>query len=181
MAIHSASVTVFAPLHQVFQLFSHFNDYPKFMNHVKEATYVDDERSHWVVDIAGHHEWDAVNENWTGDTQIGWRSTDGLDNSGTVRFEAISGMQTLITVDVEYDAPAGILGDIGEALGVGKRFEEALQRDLDHFASMLHQSPPGALDPSSSNYLFHSDSAAAKRETTPEQDATMRATPASPI
>src|SRR6266487_2630758 len=38
---------------------------------------------------------------------------------------------------------------------------------------MVDQSPPGALDPESSSYLFHSGSAAAKGTTTSRQDATM--------
>src|SRR5579859_4086929 len=39
---------------------------------------------------------------------------------------------------------------------------------------MVDQAPPGALDPTSSNYLFHSDSAAAKGKTTDRQNATMQ-------
>jgi uncharacterized membrane protein len=71
MAEHSAAVTVNAPVHQVYALYTHFNDYPKFMTFVKEVTYLDDERSHWVVDVVGKHEWDAVNEDWIPDQQIG--------------------------------------------------------------------------------------------------------------
>ncbi len=58
-------------------------------------------------------------------------------------------------------------------LGSGKRFENALQHDLDNFARMVAQAPPGALDPMSSDYLFHEDSAAAKGQTTERQDQTM--------
>jgi uncharacterized membrane protein len=68
---HHASVTVNAPLHQVYELFTHFNDFPKFMSFVKEVTYYDDQRSHWVADVVGRHEWDAVNENWEKYRQIG--------------------------------------------------------------------------------------------------------------
>ncbi|HCF87591.1 MAG TPA: cyclase, partial [Ktedonobacter sp.] len=59
MAEHRASVTVNAPVHQVYGLFTHFNDFPKFMSFVKEVTYYDEQRSHWVAEIAGRHEWDA--------------------------------------------------------------------------------------------------------------------------
>ena len=72
-----------------------------------------------------------------------------------------------------YNPPAGVLGDAGEKLGAGSRFEKALQHDLDNFARMVDQAPPGALDPQSSNYLFHGDSAATKCTTTSRQDATM--------
>ncbi|MDQ6781500.1 MAG: SRPBCC family protein [Candidatus Eremiobacteraeota bacterium] len=173
MAKHSASVTVNAPVHQVYELFSHFNDYPKFMRHVKEVTYYDDERSHWVAEVVGRHEWDAVNVDWVEDQQIGWRSTDGLKNSGTVRFRPVGEEVTELEVMISYDPPAGALGDIGETLGAGKSFEKALQEDLDRFARMVAEAPRGALDPESSSYLFNKDSAAARGKTTKAQDATM--------
>lgn len=172
MAEHSATVMVAAPAHQVYELYTHFNDYPKFMTFVKEVTYLDDERSHWVVDVAGRHEWDAVNEGWVSDRIVGWRSVDGLNNAGRVRFEPV-GEQTRLTVDVQYEPPAGLLGAIGEMLGAGGQFERRLQHDLDHFARMVEEAPAGALDPTSSSYLFHADSAAARGDTTQAQNESM--------
>ncbi|HEX6478902.1 MAG TPA: SRPBCC family protein, partial [Ktedonobacteraceae bacterium] len=170
---HHAAVTVNAPVHQVYGLFTHFNDFPKFMSFVKEVTYYDDQRSHWVAEVVGEHQWDAVNENWVEDQQIGWRSYNGLENTGKVKFQPAGSEQTRVDVYVDYDPPAGVLGDIGEKLGAGSRFQNNLQHDLDNFARMVDQAPPGALDPESSNYLFHSGSAAAKGTTTDRQDATM--------
>ncbi len=170
---HEASVTVPAPVHQVYTLFTHFNDFPKFMSFVKEVTYYDHERSHWVADIAGHHEWDAINENWAQDRQIGWRSTNGLENFGTITFEPTADQQTRVVVSISYDPPAGILGDLGEKAGVGSRFQHALQTDLDNFVQLVQQAPAGALDPESSSYLFHPNSAAAKQQTTSRQNQTM--------
>jgi uncharacterized membrane protein len=171
---HRAAVIVPAPVHQVYELFSHFNDYPKFMSHIKEVTYLDDERSHWVADVAGKHEWDAVNEGWQPDKTIGWRSVKGLKNSGVVSFTPAGEDSTNLSVVIAYDPPAAALGDVGEKLGAGNAFEKALQRDLDNFVQMVREAPPGSLDPSSSSYLFHSGSAAAKGKTTKAQDATMR-------
>lgn len=173
MAEHRASVTVGAPLHQVYELFTHFNDYPKFMTHVKEVTYLDAERSHWVADLAGPHEWDAVNEHWIPDRQIGWRSTSGLVNSGRVSFTPLNAGRTSIEASISYTPPAGVLGVLGELLGAGGVFEKRLQRDLTHFARMVEEAPPGSLDPTSSSYLFHSESAAATGTTTHAQDETM--------
>src|SRR5579884_444822 len=173
MSEHHASVTVNASVHQVYSLFSHFNDFPKFMSFVKEVTYYDNNTSHWVADVAGRHEWDAVNENWIPDKQIGWRATQGTDNFGKVTFEPMGTDQTKVDVYINYDPPAGVLGDIGEKAGVGKRFDDALQKDLDNFAHMVDEAPAGALDPTSSNYLFHADSAASKGTTTSRQNETM--------
>jgi len=173
MATHTASTVVDAPADQVWNLFSHFNDFPKFMTSIKEVTYYDDQRSHWVADIVGRHEWDAINEDWIAGQQIGWRSTDGLVNSGRVVFEPMGANQTKITVTITYDPPAGVLGDAGESLGAGRSFQERLQQDLKHFAEMVRQAPPGALDPMSSAYLFHATSAAAQGRTTDAQEETM--------
>ena len=177
MAQHTASVSIHAPVRQVYQLFSHFNDFPRFMSYVKEVTYYDDQRSHWVADVVGRHEWDAVNENWIQDRQIGWRSTDGLENSGLVKFNPVGDDATRVFVTITYNPPAGILGEIGEILGTGKQFETALQHDLDNFAELVAQAPPGALDPNASTYLFHPGSAAAKGETTPAQESTLAGAP----
>ena len=170
---HHASVTVNAPVHQVYSLFSHFNDFPKFMSFVKEVTYSDEQHSHWMAEVVGPHQWDAVNEDWLDDQQIGWRSTSGLENAGRVTFQPIAPNQTLVEVYISYNPPVGLLGDIGELLGAGHHFEAVLQNDLNNFARMIEQAPAGALDPESSNYLFHPESAAAKGTTTPRQDATM--------
>lgn len=175
MAEHSASVAVNAPIDQVYALFSHFNDFPKFMHFVEEVTYYDDQRSHWVANLVGRHEWDAVNEAWIDREQIGWRSTDGLENAGKVTFRSLEPDRTEVTVRISYNPPASLLGDAAEKLGTGKRFEQALQRDLDNFARMVALSPAGALDPTTSAYLFHADSAAARGQTTPEQNATQGA------
>jgi uncharacterized membrane protein len=171
---HHASMTVDAPVHQVYSLFTHFNDFPKFMSFVKEVTYYDDQTSHWVAQVAGQHEWDAVNDQCIPDRQVGWHSTKGLDNFGKVTFEPVGADRTKVDVFINYNPPAGILGDVGEKLGIGSRFEHVLQNDLNHFAHMVEEAPPGALDPTSSNYLFHSESAAAKGKTTARQDETMQ-------
>ena len=171
---HRADVTVPSTVHQVYELFSHFNDYPKFMSHIKEVTYLDEERSHWVADVAGDHEWDAINEGWEQDKTIGWRSIKGLKNSGVVSFMPTGDGLTRLSVVIVYDPPASALGDVGELFGAGSALEKALQHDLDNFVQMVKAAPPGALDPSSSSYLFHKGSAAAKGKTTKAQEQAMR-------
>jgi hypothetical protein len=169
MAEHSASVTVNAPVHQVYELFTHFNDFPKFMSFVKEVTYYDDERSHWVVDVSRQYEWDAVNMDWIADQQIGWRSFNGLQNIGKVKFRELGPERTSVDVYIQYVPPSGAFGQLGEAIGVGSYFATVLQKDLENFARMVEDAPPGSLDPMSSHYLFHDESAASKGSVTPKQ------------
>lgn len=140
-ARHSASVVVRAPTERVYRMFTHFEDFPKYMTYVKEVTHYDNARSHWAADIVGHHEWDAINTDWIEGRQVGWRSTDGFENEGRVTFDDLGDGRTRVTVAIAYNPPAGILGDAGEALGAGNAFKEALQRDLDNFARMAEQEP----------------------------------------
>ncbi|GHO66583.1 hypothetical protein KSC_054750 [Ktedonobacter sp. SOSP1-52] len=177
MVEHSASVTVKAPVHQVYELFTHFNDFPKFMRFVKEVTYYDDQRSHWVVQMLGRHEWDAVNEDWIPDKQVGWRSVRGLKNGGRVKFRALSPQSTEVAVYIYYVPPTGTLGRLGENLGVNSYIDTVLQTELTHIARMVEEAPEGALDPMSSHYLFHKESVVSRGEMTERQRLSMQHDP----
>ncbi|GHO83497.1 SRPBCC family protein [Dictyobacter formicarum] len=177
MSEHHVSVTVHAPVEQVYALFTHFNDFPKFMSFVKEVTYYDEQRSHWVAQIAGTHEWDAVNESWIPNQQVGWRSTSGLANSGLVRFTPLGPDRTRIDVYISYTPPAGVAGKVVNNLGIDQRFQESLQEDMERFARMVEEAPQGALDPMQSHYLFHEQSAVARNKATANQTASMQSDP----
>ncbi len=168
MVRHSASVTVRAPARQVYNLFTRFGDFPKFMSHVKEVTQLDERRTHWVADILGTREWDAVAEDWIPERRIGWRSVDGVAHSGVVTFVPVTDERTDVHVAVEYEPPAGALGSIGDALGGGDEFRRRLQHDLDRFAEMVYTVAPGPVDGAPASYLFHDGRA---RGETPEDRA----------
>ena len=154
MAQHRVAVTIGAPVHQVYALFSRFAEYPKFMSYVKNVTFVDERTTEWVVDIAGRHTWTAINEDWIPDRQIGWRSTAGFRNSGRVTFSVLEPRRTSVEVTIDYEPPVGPLGGVGEVLGIGASFEKALQHDLDALAAAIEQAPAGALDLNSAEYVF---------------------------
>lgn len=173
MTEQHASVIINAPVQQVYELFTHFNDFPKFMSFVKEVTYYDEQRSHWVAQVAGQHEWDAVNEDWIPGQQVGWRSTRGLGNTGRVKFQTAGSGRTMVDVYLSYTPPGGVVGNTADMLGVGSQFARILQSDLNNFARMVEQAPPGALDPMQSHYLFHEDSAITRGQATEGQRAAM--------
>ena len=172
-AHHHASVAVKKPLHQVYALFTHFNDFPKYMHFIDQVTYIDNMRSHWVADIAGHHEWDAINEGWVEDRQVGWRSYNGLQNEGKVTFQPLGEGETRVDVYISYNPPLGFIGEMAENMGVGSKFEHDLQNDLENFATMAEATPRQQTDPTFSADLYNSDSAAAEGKSTTQQDETM--------
>lgn len=142
MARHVASITVRADVREVYRMWMHFPDYPNFMSHVRSVSYIDGERTRWVVNIVGRHEWAAKNENWILDRQIGWRSIDGLENSGLVEFVPTPSGDTQINVAIDYTPPGGIVGNAAEVLGAGRAFERGLRADLEHFANVVQRSRP---------------------------------------
>ncbi len=173
MSEHHVSVEVHAPVQQVYTFFSHFNDFPKFMSFVKEVTYYDEQRSHWVAQISGNQQWDAVNEDWIPQQQIGWRSVNGLENSGKVKFTALGNVRTNVDVYISYVPPAGVLGAVVDKLGFDSHFDSILQDDLNRFAAMVEAAPADALDPMQSHYLFSNDSAYARDTVTERQKEAM--------
>jgi uncharacterized membrane protein len=137
---HRASTIVPAPVDRVYELFTYFHHYPEFMRHVKSVSYYDDQNTHWVVDLAGRHEWDAINEGWQRNARIGWRATGGLKNFGEVLFQSLGSDATCVFVRLKYEPPGGLAGRLAEAVGAGNLVEDALQRDLDRFAEVIGES-----------------------------------------
>ena len=142
MSRHTASIIVPASVERVYSIWTQFPNYPTFMSHVRSVSYIDRERTRWIVNVVGRHEWAARNENWIPGRQIGWRSIDGLQNSGLVAFAPRPDGSTAIDVAIEYTPPAGMLGKIGDILGAGKAFECQLRGDLERFAKMLAPQRP---------------------------------------
>ncbi len=177
MAEQYASVTIDAPVHQVYSLFTHFSDFPTFMYCVKEVTVADEQRTHWVVHILRDYEWDAVSEDCIPDQQFGWRSTRGLFTCGKVKFRSIEPQRTIVDVYLHYTPPFGPLGRLVDMLGVGGRVEAFLKEDLAHFARMVEQIPAQSLEPMASHYLFHARSAVATKTITPRYQRAMQQDP----
>jgi uncharacterized membrane protein len=137
MVEHSHSVTVNAPVDEAYELFSHFNDYPKFMSFVREVRYLDGDRSRWVVSLPATREFEARNEGWIENERIGWQSYRGLPGGGEVRFEPLARNETRVTFTVRYQPGPGGAPATGESSAFGER----LARDLVEFARILDEVP----------------------------------------
>lgn len=128
------TIEVDAPLSTVYNQWTQFEEFPQFMEGVKEVRQLDDKRLHWVAEVAGKRkEWDAEIFEQVPDQTIAWRSMSGAKNSGQVSFEpagvgANGGNGTRVCLRLNYD-PEGAAENIGDALGiVGRRVEGDLER-----------------------------------------------------
>ncbi len=128
------SIEVDAPVQTVYNQWTQFEEFPRFMSNVKEVRQLDDKRLHWRASIAGKEkEWDAEIFRQEQDTAIAWRSTSGAHNAGEVRFDKASGGQTRVTLELSYD-PEGIVENVGDALGV---VSAQVRGDLERFKDFI--------------------------------------------
>lgn len=122
-------IEVRAPLSSVYNQWTQFEDFPRFMDGVKEVRQLDDTHLHWCAEVAGKDvEWDAEITEQVPDRRIAWRSVTGKHNAGEVEFEPVDAGCTRVCLRMEYE-PEGAVETVGSALGVtGHRVRADLKR-----------------------------------------------------
>jgi uncharacterized membrane protein len=134
------TITVRAPVERVWELWSNFEHFPRFMSHLREVRKTDENRSHWVAKgPAGLPvEWDAVVTEWLPNESIAWESVEGstVQTAGRVRFRATGDGNTEIDVHLSYNPPAGALGHAVASL-LGSDPKRAMDQDMVRLKSLL--------------------------------------------
>jgi uncharacterized membrane protein len=128
------SIVVDLPVSTVYNQWTQFEDFPEFMEGVESVTQLDDERLHWVAEIAGtHREWDAEIIDQTPDRRIAWQAIEGKTNAGAVTFQPEGAQQTRIELQVDYETD-GLKEKAGDALGV---IDRRVEGDLERFKTFI--------------------------------------------
>ncbi len=132
MAEMEKSIVVDAPLREVYNQWTQFEEFPRFMEGVVEVRQLDDKRLYWRAKIAGaEREWHAEITDQTPDRRIAWKSVTGPAHGGAVLFRPLAEGRTEITMRAQYD-PEGLTENVGDALGfVGRRVQDDLERFRD--------------------------------------------------
>ena len=127
------SVEVDCPIRTVYNQWTQFEEFPRFMSGVKEVVQLDDTHVHWRAEVWGKDkEWDAEITEQVPDQRISWRSTSGEENAGTVRFEPLPGNRTLVRLALGYE-PKGALESTGDALGLFTAHVENTMKDFKSY------------------------------------------------
>jgi uncharacterized membrane protein len=130
MSVIEKSIEIEVPVRTAYNQWTQFEEFPKFMEGIKEVKQVDDTHLHWKADIWGKEkEWDAEITEQIPDKRIAWRSRDGALNAGVVSFHRLSDSKSKVMLQMEYD-PEGVVENAGDAVGV---VSQRVLGDLERF------------------------------------------------
>ncbi len=128
------SIEVDRPLSDVYNQWTQFEEFPKFMEGVKEVRQLDDQRLHWRADIGGKEkEWTAKIIEQIPDDRIVWQSQSGEYTSGQVDFARLGPDRTRVALELSYE-PTGFIENVGDAVGLVSR---RVENDLEHFKEFI--------------------------------------------
>lgn len=127
-------IEVEAPLTMVYNQWTQFEEFPRFMQGVEEVKQLDEKRLRWRAEIGGKVvEWDAEIFEQIPDRRVAWRSTSGPLNSGMVNFESLGANRTKVWLKMNYK-PEGTMEKIGSAIGV---VSQRVEGDLERFKEFI--------------------------------------------
>lgn len=141
MANTQASIEVDVPIHQAYDHWTQFEQYPHFMEGVKEVHQIDDTRLAFRGEIGGFkHEWAAEILDQIPDRLVRWRSVEGPRNGGTVRFSPGQGTTTRIELDLDYE-PETFVQKVDD---LARIFDFRVNKDLQNFKDIIEE--PGSTE-----------------------------------
>jgi uncharacterized membrane protein len=143
MPIIEKSVEVDVPVDVAYDQWTQFEEFPQFMDGVKEVRQLDDSRLQWTAEIGGQEaSWEARIVDQVPHERIAWQATEGKDTSGLVTFEPLADDRSRVTVRFDWEAE-GLVESIGGLLGADDR---RVDGDLDRFKELVESrgTPSGA-------------------------------------
>jgi uncharacterized membrane protein len=142
MSTIEKSIEVNVPEYTAYAQWTRFEEFPQFMEGVKEVKRLDVKRFHWKAEVAGQvKEWDTEIAAQAADQRLAWTSRGGTIKGWVVTFHRLSDAKSKIILQLECD-PQGLAENAGEALGV---VSQRVQGDLERFKELIEKRwrPPG--------------------------------------
>jgi len=127
------TIEVDRPLRTVYDQWTQFEEFPRFMSGVKEVRQLDDNHLWWRAEVLGKEkEWEAEITEQDPDTRISWKSVSGSRNAGTVRFEPLGADRTRVRLTMAYE-PETFAENVGGALGAMRLQVARSAQDFKNF------------------------------------------------
>lgn len=102
------SIVALAPIKAVYESWSRIEQFPVFMEGVKEAAWLDEKRF-TLTSEAGGKLFPSICEVTLriSERRIAWRTLSGPDSSGVVCFQNVGGGRTEVTLKMRYNPDGG--------------------------------------------------------------------------
>jgi uncharacterized membrane protein len=127
-------VDVDVPVNTAYNQWTQFEEFPQFMDGVREIRQLDETHLHWKTEIAGvKREFDAVITEQVPDERVAWKATEGEQQAGVVTFHRLDDTHTRVTVQMDFD-PQGLVETAGAKLGV---VDHRVKGDLQRFKEFI--------------------------------------------
>jgi uncharacterized membrane protein len=128
------SVGVDAPVSVVYDLWTRFTDFPRFMGGVERVDRTGYDLTHWVTNVDGvRREFDARITEQIPEERIAWASVGGTRQAGVVTFHRLTDQHTKVMLQLDVD-PHGVLDIIGDWLGFVAHQVQSDLREFKRFA-----------------------------------------------
>jgi uncharacterized membrane protein len=137
------SIDVDVPVRVAYDQWTQFEDFPRFMDGVKQVAQLDDKTLQWTATVAGQDKvWTAEITDQTPETRVAWKSTTGAENAGAVLFYELGPDRTRVTLKMDAE-PEGVVETVGANLGF---LERRVKGDLERYKEFIEsqRSPTGA-------------------------------------
>ena len=136
------AVDVAAPIEVVYNQFTQFEEWTKFMHRAESASQEDEghvtfKTKMWAV----NRQWEAEITDQRPDERIAWKTTSGPNLAGVATFHELAPRLTRVEVNVDF-APQGFFEKIGRGWRFAKR---AIRGDLHRFKAYveMHEEETG--------------------------------------
>jgi len=127
-------VDVAVPVRTAYNQWTQFEEFPQFMEGVREVRQLSDTMTHWMTEIAGvKREFDAEITEQLPDERVAWTSTGGVKQAGVITFHRLDDSHTRVTAQMEFE-PHGVAEQAGDKLGMVDR---RVKGDLKRFKAFI--------------------------------------------
>ncbi|MGH7768321.1 MAG: SRPBCC family protein [Candidatus Binatia bacterium] len=139
------TINVAAPVENVFEFWSDYENFPRFMRNVREVKDIGNNRSHWVA--AGPAgvpvEWDAELTTYIPNREIAWKTVPGsaIEHAGRILFHGNRDGTTRLDIRMSYNPVAGALGHTLAAI-FGADPKSEMDEDLARLKTTLETGKP---------------------------------------
>ncbi|MFD3533652.1 SRPBCC family protein [Streptomyces sp. NPDC058664] len=129
------TIDVDVPLRTVYDQWTQFEEFPRFMEGVEDVRQIDDRHLHWRTKVAGAtREFDTEIVDQLPDQRVTWRTVGGdVRQVGTVSFQQLDAEHTRVRLAMDVETE-GVMEKAADAMGL---LDRRVRGDLKRFKGFI--------------------------------------------